>query len=134
MSEQFPRGTHPNSLAALTGSWTKESAQRAQANSVIARKANKEARENLKLSMSDWKAYKTEVLDVEDMSSLDVLKVLMHKALMNEDYDSAADLAKTLAEFEKPKLARIESRVEEVSAIDLTDEELEAKLKSMLKD
>ena len=46
--------------------------------------------------MADWKSYQTEVLDDKDLGAVDVLKVLMHKALMNDDFDTAADLAKTV--------------------------------------
>ena len=52
---------------------------------------------------------------------------------MNDDFDTAADLAKTLAEFEKPKLARIEQKVEEVSTDELSDEELDKLLKEAVK-
>ena len=123
---------HPNSLANLKPKWTRESALKAQANSVIARKANKEARESLKMTMNEWKKYKTEVLDDTDMSSIDVLKILMMKALENDDFDQAADLAKSLAEFEAPKLARIEQTNTDVTTEDMTDEELNAKIKEMM--
>ena len=103
-------------------------AQSAQKNSVIARKANTQAREELKMSMRDWKLFKADVLAEADMSSIDVLKVLMHKALLAEDYDTAADLAKSLAEFESPKLARIDQTTTELSVEELTDEELDRKL------
>jgi len=111
--------------------WTSESAKEAQKNSVIARKANAEARAQLKLTMSEWKKYKDEVLEEAEMSSIDVLKILMMKALANDDYDTAADLAKSLAEFEAPKLARVDQTTTEVDASELTEEELEEKLKSL---
>ena len=120
--------THPNSLKNLKPFFTKEKAQSAQKNSVIARKANPEAREKLKMSMRDWKLFKKDVIEEADMSSIDVLKVLMHKALSEEDYDTAADLAKSLAEFESPKLARIDQTNTELSVEELSDEELERKL------
>jgi hypothetical protein len=74
--------THPNSLKNLKPFFNKEKAQSAQKNSVISRKANAAAREELKMSMRDWKLFKTDVLAEADMSSIDVLKVLMHKALL----------------------------------------------------
>jgi len=111
--------------------WTSESAKEAQKNSVKARKANAEARAALKLSMGEWKKYKDEVLTDSDMSSIDILKILMHKALLAEDFDTATDLAKTLAEFESPKLARVDQTNTEISADDLSDEELEKKLKEL---
>ena len=120
--------THPNSLKNLKPFFTTEKAQSAQKNSVIARKANTQAREELKMSMRDWKLFKADVLAEADMSSIDVLKVLMHKALLAEDYDTAADLAKSLAEFESPKLARIDQTTTELSVEELTDEELDRKL------
>ena len=111
--------------------WTSESAKEAQKNSVLARKANAEARAQLKLSMNEWKKYKEDVLEDNDMSSIDVLKILMMKALQSDDFDTAADLAKTLAEFEAPKLARVDQTNTDISADDLTDEELDAKLKEL---
>ena len=122
---------HPNSLKNLKPMWTSESAKEAQKNSVIARKANAEARAQLKLTMNEWKKYKDEVLDEADMSSIDVLKILMMKALAADDFDTAADLAKSLAEFEAPKLARVDQTTTEVDASELTEEELEAKLKQL---
>ena len=123
---------HPNSLKNLGQAWNSETAKAAQLKGAAARKANRLAREQLKLSINDWKAYKSEVLDQEDMSSIDILKILMHKALMDDDYDTAADLAKTLAEFEMPKLARIEQKIEEVSTEAMSDEELQEALKRAL--
>ncbi len=129
MTEKMPSGTHPNSLKNLKSAWNSDTAKEAQLLGAAKRKANRIAREQLALSMSDWKAYKAEVLEKEDMSAIDILKILMHKALMTEDYDTAADLAKNLAEFEKPKLQRIEQKIEEVKADALTDDELNEKLR-----
>ena len=111
--------------------WTSETAKEAQKKSVEVRMANKEAREQLKMTMNEWKKYKDEVLHEADMSSIDVLKILMMKALSNDDFDTAADLAKSLAEFEQPKLARIDQTNTEITTEELTDEELEKKLKEL---
>lgn len=119
------------SLKNLSPGWTTETAREAQKNSVIARKANAEARDKLKLSMNEWQKYKSEVLDETDMSSIDVLKILMMRALQDDDFDTAADLAKSLAEFEAPKLARVDQTTTEVDSSELTDEELEAKLREL---
>ena len=123
--------SHPNSLKNLKPAWTSESAREAQKNSVIARKANAEAREHLKMSMKEWKKYKTEVLDEVDVSSLDILKILMMKALDDNDFDTAADLAKSLTEYEAPKLSRVDQTTTEVDSSELTDEELDAKLREL---
>lgn len=125
------QGTHPNSLKNLKPAWTTETARIAQKNSVIARKANAEARANLNMTMKEWEKYKTEVLANSNVSSIDILKILMMKALENDEFEQAADLAKTLAEFEAPKLARIDQTNVDISAEDMTDEELEAKLKEL---
>jgi len=122
---------NPNSLKNLKPMWTSESAREAQKNSVKARKANAEARAQLKLTMNEWKKYKEDVLAEADMSSIDVLKILMMKALQEDDLDTAADLAKSLAEFEAPKLARVDQTTTEVDASELTEEELEEKLKQL---
>jgi|TARA_B110000495_G_scaffold202551_1_gene222993 hypothetical protein len=124
--------THPNSLKNLKPFFNKEKAQSAQKNSVISRKANAAAREELKMSMRDWKLFKTDVLAEADMSSIDVLKVLMHKALLSEDFDTATDIAKSLAEFESPKLARIDQTTTELSVDEMSDEELDRKLREFV--
>ena len=111
--------------------WTSESAKEAQKNSVIARKANAEARAQLKLTMNEWKKYKEDVLSESDMSSIDVLKILMMKALQADDFDTAADLAKSLAEFEAPKLARVDQTNTEIGVEDMTDEELTERLNNL---
>lgn len=122
---------HPNSLANLKHTWDSESAKAAQLLGAAAKKAKREAREQLKMSVEEWKRYQQDVLAEADISSVDVLKILMHKALENEEYDTAADLAKSIAEFEQPKLARIEQTTKEVSADQLTDEELEKRLQEL---
>lgn len=122
---------HPNSLKNLKPMWTSESAKEAQKNSVIARKANAEARAQLKLTMNEWKKYKEDVLSESDMSSIDILKILMMKALQADDFDTAADLAKSLAEFEAPKLARVDQTNTDVGAEDMTDEELAERLRNL---
>ncbi len=120
---------HPNSLKNLKPMWTSDSAREAQKNSVIARKANAEARAALKLTAVEFAKYKEDLKDVE-ISAEAMLKVLMMKAFENDDLDTAADLAKSLVEFEKPKLARVDQINTEITAEDLTDEELEARIKA----
>ena len=128
MSKKPP---HPNSLKNLKHSWDSESAKAAQLLGAAKKRANREARERLKITMEEWKDYQEDVLEVKGLSSVDVLKVLMYKALDNEELDTAADLAKSIAEFEQPKLARLEQTTKEVSADQLTDEELEKRLQEL---
>lgn len=124
---------HPNSLKNLKPYWTTETAREAQANSVIARKANKEAREKLKLTAQEMEEYKQEMKEM-NVSAVSMLEMLMLKAYQENDLDTAADLAKSLAEFQTPKLARKESIVTEVAADELSDEELEEKLRALMSD
>jgi len=113
---------HPNSLKNLRP-FTKEGAREGQKNSVLSRKANKEAREALKVSIADWKDLKDD-LSEETPSALDVLRIAMVKAISVEDMEEATRLASILAEFEAPKLQRQDiNQVTKTS--DLTDEELE---------
>ena len=119
---------HPNSLKNLRP-FSKEGARAGQKNSVIARKANKEAREALKVTLNDWKALKEEVQD-DAPAALDVLKIAMTKALSVEDMDEATRLATVLAEFEAPKLQRQDiTQVTQTS--DMTDEQLQRALEDM---
>lgn len=119
---------HPNSLKNLAPYFTKENAREAQRLSAISRKANREARDRLKLSMQDWVKYKEEVLDETGLGAVDVLRILMYRSLDEGDMETASELAKSVAEFEAPKLARIESKVEAVKADELSVEELEAQI------
>ena len=123
---------HPNSLANLKPGWTAADAKVAQAAGVAKRKANKMAREQLKMSLESWKGLQEELKN-DNVSSIDLLKVMMMQKLDEGDHDTAIDIMKTLAEFERPKLARIESKVEEVKADDLSDEELDARLQKLMK-
>jgi hypothetical protein len=119
---------HPNSLKNLRP-FTREGARAGQKNSVISRKANKEAREALKLTLNDWKALKDEVKD-DAPAALDVLKIAMTKALAAEDMDEATRLATVLAEFEAPKLQRQDIN-QVTQTTDMTDEQLQKALEEM---
>lgn len=119
---------HPNSLKNLKP-FTREGAREGQKNSVIARKANKEAREALKMSMKDWQELKDDVKE-DAPSALDVLRVAMMKAISVEDMDEATRLATVLAEFEAPKLQR-QDITQVTKTSDMTDEELELALKEL---
>jgi len=125
------RGVHPNSLKNLAPSFTKDNAREMQLKSAASRKAARDAREALKMSMKDWRQYKEDVLDHIDMNSLDVLKILMFKALDKEDFDTASDLAAKVAEYEQPKLQRRELQIEEIGAEGLSDEELDNKIRAL---
>ena len=123
------KGFNPKSLQNLAPSFTKDNAKEMQLKSAASRKASSDARQALKMSMGDWKKYKEDVLDHVEMNSLDVLKILMFKALDNEYFDTASDLAGKVAEYEQPKLQRRELQIEELGADTLSDDELDRKLR-----
>ena len=127
------RGKHPNSLAVLGRAWTKEEAKEAQLKGAKVRTERAIQRNAIKESLSQWKVMKKEILS-EGISAIDTLKILLAKAIHDEEFDTAADLAVKLAEYEKPKLARQEVKVENATADQLTDEELDTKLKLLMKD
>lgn len=123
---------HPNSLANLAPVFDSVKAREAQKKSVAARKANKEARERLKITAAELKMDVQELMAANNVSALDVLRLSMVKAVANDDMDQAIDIAKAIAEFETPKLGRVEQTNIEVKTDDLTDEELDAKLKQLM--
>ena len=129
----MPKGTHPNSLKNLAPLFNKENAKEMQLRGAAKRKANREAREALAMSAQDFAEFKETLKDI-DISAEMMLKVLMMRAFENDDHDTAADLAKALVEFEKPKLARIDQTNTDVTASDLTDEELDELLKKHTKE
>ena len=125
---------HPNSLANLRPTWDKESANAAREKGLEVRRANKEAREKMKMTVAEWKKWKEDVVEGSEFGALDLLKIQMIKFFEEGDVDSAVDIAKTLAEFEQPKLARVDQTNTELTHEDLSDEELNEKIKRLLKD
>ena len=122
------------SLKNLRPNWDSESAKEAQKKGVEQRKVNKEAREKLKLTLEELKVTKEEVFKDNDIDALDVLKLAMTKALQIDDMDEATRLATIIAEYQKPKLQRVDQTNLELDAGELSEEELEAKIKELSKD
>ena len=106
---------------------TTENAREYQLKSAASRKANNLAREQLKLTVKQFKEFK-DSFEENPVGAIDILRILMVKALDEDDLVQAADLAKSLAEFESPKLSRIDQTNTEISVDELSDEELEQKL------
>ena len=69
------------------------------------------------------RAYKKVLNDIPELNSLDVIRMCIHLALQENDYETAARWAKELAEYEKPKLQRIEKIVKN-DVEELSDDEL----------
>ena len=130
------RKMHPNSLANLDPAKTfatdNEVARMAQKKSVEARKANKLKREALKQKAQEIKDLLKAVSGDEKLTALEVLKVRMMHAIDEQDWDTAADIATKIAPYEAPKLQAVEQTNKDVSASELTDDELDARLKALL--
>jgi hypothetical protein len=120
---------NPKSLDNLAPKITKLNAAEMQRKSVASRLANKEAREKLKLTAAELKVDVDEL--TQEVSAIGVLKLSMLKAVQSEDYEEASRLAAILAEFEQPKLARVDQTNTEISADEMTDEELDTKLREL---
>jgi len=122
MSEvKLGKGFNPKSLDNLKRI-TPETARANQLKSVVAKQANIAAREQFKLNAKNF----IQVMDeLPKLSPLDVMRMAIHKAIAEDNYEDAARYASLLAEYENPKLARIEQTNVNKTA-DLTDEELQA--------
>ena len=127
------KNIHPNSLKNLRPMWDKESANAAREKGLETRRANKEMREALKMTAAEIKQT-AQVLSEAGVSSVDRLRVIAAKYEEQGDLDSAVDIYKTIAEFEAPKLARVDQTNMEVGVEDLTEEELNDRIKNLLKD
>lgn len=125
-------GKHPNSLKQLRPVMDSERAKEMQAKGAETRRQNKAIRESMRITTAEWKKIKDEVLP-ESLSALDILRIQMHKAIEEGDNDMVIDLAKTIAEFEQPKLQRIDQTSLEVNADNLSDEELQKKIDELSK-
>ena len=131
MSDKKPQ--HPNSLANLKSAWNSDTAREAQLLGAKKRTANALLRKQLKADMKMWKEMQEDLAESK-VDSVEILRMLAFQKLDEGDNDGAVDIFKAIAEFEKPKLARVESKVEEVKTDDLSDEELNEMLKKFSDD
>lgn len=126
------RGNAPQQLANLKPIYGTDRARELQKKSVESRMKNKEVREAIKATAKDWKILSKEL--GEDLPpAIDILRVQMMAYLQEDKIMEAAELAKVLAEYEQPKLSRIDSIVGNFDAEGLSDEELEAELSRLRK-
>jgi len=116
---------NPKSLANLK-IITPEIARENQKKSVEAKKLNKEMREKFKLQAKNMQEV---INELPQLDALGILNLGMIKALEDDDYLLAAQLAEKIAEYQKPKLQRIDQTNINKSYESLSDEELEAELK-----
>jgi len=128
----YPRGSHPNSLAALTSTWDSDKAREAQLKSAKSRTENANRRNEIRAKLKMLKEMEAELRE-DKLDSVDVLRLIAYEKMDEGDMDTAIEIFKSIAEFEKPKLARIESKVEEIKADAMSDEELMERIKNALK-
>jgi len=120
-------GKHPNSLAQLRPVIDSDRAREMQAIGAEKRRENKALREAMRLSASEFKKIKEEV--IADMpSAVDILKVQLVKAMQIEDQESIERLAIALAEYEQPKLQRIDQTNLDLDTSELSEEDLQKKI------
>lgn len=110
---------HPNSLANLKP-LTEEQMKKGRAMGTAAVIRNAELANEFKITAKAFLRVKEELPQI---TALDVIKIAMWQALQNDKFDAAASYAEKIAEYEQPKLQRIESTVT-TKTVDLTDEEL----------
>jgi len=113
------KGSNPASLVNLKVI-TPEIAKDYQARGVASRLANKVAQEEFKVSA---KAFQAIMGELPQLSALDVLRMAMYTALQNDNFEDAARYANMVAEYEQPKLQRIDQTTT-TRIVDLSDEEL----------
>ena len=120
-------GKHPNSLAQLRPVIDSERAREMQAKGAEKRRENKALRDAMRLSASEFKKIKEEVIS-EMPSAVDILKVQLVKAMQVEDQETIERLAIALAEYEQPKLQRIDQTNLSLDTSELSEEELQKKI------
>lgn len=123
-------GKHPNSLKQLRPYMDSEKAKQMQAKGAEKRRQNRALREAMKLSASEFKKIRDDII-TEMPSAVDILKVQLVKAMQVEDQDTIERLAIALAEYEQPKLQRVDQTTLAVNADDLSEEELAAKIRAL---
>jgi len=121
-------GNAPQSLANLKPIYGSDRAREMQKRSAESRKLNAEIRNAMKITVKEFKALKDDLDMADAPSALEFLKFRMVQLMSEGDYDKAAEVAKTIAEYEAPKLQRIDQSNINFDASDLTDEELEAEM------
>lgn len=119
---------NPNSLKNLR-KFTPEGAAIGQAKGVQTKLLQKEIRDNFKLHAVEFAKI---VDDIPELQAVDVLRMCIHLALQNNDYAEAAKLSAELAEYQRPKLSRVEQHVHDDTK-ELTDEELAAEIEKLNK-
>ena len=64
-------------------------------------------------------------------TAVDILKVQLVKAMQIEDQDTIERLAIALAEYEQPKLQRVDQTTRNLDTSELSEEELDARIQEL---
>ena len=123
-------GKHPNSLAQLKPYMDSEKARAMQAKGAEVRRRNKALREAMKLSAAEFKKIRDDII-TEMPTAVEILKVQLIKAMQAEDQETIERLAIALAEYEQSKLQRIDQTTKNIEAAELSEEELDRKIKEL---
>ena len=120
MSDDKKHNVHPNSLKNLVTFKDPEHANKAREAGLEVRRRNKAEKDAMKAAIEAYKDLKVDV-----PSAVEVLKIAMSKAILDNDMDEVTRLAALIAPYETPKLASKEVTVNEGYS-DSTDAELAA--------
>tara|TARA_R100000963_G_scaffold34096_1_gene27138 strand:+ start:1509 stop:1910 length:402 start_codon:yes stop_codon:yes gene_type:complete len=120
-------GKHPNSLAQLRPVIDSDRAKEMQEKGLEKRRQNKAIRDAMRISASEFKKIRDEVI-TEMPSAVDILKVQLAKAIQVEDQETIERLAMALAEYEQPKLQRIDQTNLLLETSELSEDELQKKI------
>lgn len=104
---------------------TTETARTAQKKSVESRMLNKEIREQFRRNA---KAFQDVLDEIPDFSPLEVMKMCVHLALQDNNYEDAARWAEKLAEYKAPKMGRVDPP-KDPTMKDLSDDDLKRIIK-----
>jgi hypothetical protein len=84
----------------------------------------------MKLSASEFRKIRDEII-TEMPTAVEILKVQLIKAMQLEDQDTIERLAIALAEYEQPKLQRVDQTTRNLDTSELSEEELDRKIKEL---
>tara|TARA_R110000765_G_scaffold400561_1_gene495637 strand:+ start:31 stop:435 length:405 start_codon:yes stop_codon:yes gene_type:complete len=123
-------GKHPNSLKQLKPYMDSEKAREMQAKGAETRRQNKALREAMKLSAAEFKKIRDDII-TEMPTAVEILKVQLIKAMQVEDQETIERLAIALAEYEQPKLQRVDQTTRNLDTTAMSEEELDRKIKEL---
>lgn len=123
-------GKHPNSLKQLKPYMDSDKAREMQAKGAEVRRQNKQLRESMKLSAAEFRKIRDEII-TEMPTAVDILKVQLVKAMQIEDQDTIERLAIALAEYEQPKLQRVDQTTRNLDTSELSEDELDARIREL---